>query len=185
MFGEFHESLSRTLDRYCWSLNAACSVVVPLWLCLHILTSQSLHQPSTWGTWEGLHCPWQISYWCELITSPCLKSLLICPFCWYCLVLSKKHSFLPSVIPISAVVVISRLQFSTTEGCPDTSDQIVCYERWSLRAKSGVGKECNRFSLFSSQNWFQLLYSTVIEYVCSEEWYLCLLNYRSYKIPVI
>jgi hypothetical protein len=37
----------------------------------------------------------------------------------------ERHSFLPPFIPVSAVVVTSRLQFSTTEGCPDTFDQIV------------------------------------------------------------
>jgi hypothetical protein len=30
----------------------------------YVSTSQSRHQPSTWATWEGLQCPWQISYWC-------------------------------------------------------------------------------------------------------------------------
>jgi hypothetical protein len=35
------------------------------------------------------------------------------------------HSFLPPFIPASGVVVTSRFQFTTTEGCPDTFDQIV------------------------------------------------------------
>jgi hypothetical protein len=32
---------------------------------------------------------------------------------------------MPPFIPVSAVVVTSRLQFTTTEGCSDTFDQIV------------------------------------------------------------
>jgi hypothetical protein len=36
-----------------------------------------------------------------------------------------KHSFLPPFIPVSAVTVTSKHQFTTSEGCPDTFDQIV------------------------------------------------------------
>jgi hypothetical protein len=31
------------------SLNASYLVMVSLWLCLHVSTSQSHHQPSTWA----------------------------------------------------------------------------------------------------------------------------------------
>jgi hypothetical protein len=38
---------------------------------------------------------------------------------------NEQHSFLPPFIPVIVVVVTSRLQFATTEGCWDSVDQIV------------------------------------------------------------
>jgi hypothetical protein len=60
------------------------------------------------------------------ITSPRSKSLSSPDLPILPVLLSNEgHSFLPPFIPVSAVVVISKLQFTTTEGCPDTFDQIV------------------------------------------------------------
>jgi hypothetical protein len=61
------------------------------------------------------------------ITSPHLKSLSSPDLPVLLVLLSnEQHSFLPPFILVSAVVVASRLPFTTTEGCPDTFDHIVC-----------------------------------------------------------
>jgi hypothetical protein len=89
---KFHELPSSTLSGPCWSLNAAYPIVVSLWLCLHISTSQSRHHPSTLATWERLQCPWQISYWCgnrKLVHIRSQWAPLTYPCCRYCLVMSK------------------------------------------------------------------------------------------------
>jgi hypothetical protein len=52
------------------------------------------------------------------LSSPDLPILLV-------LLINEQHSFLPPFILVSAVIVTSRLQFTTTEGCPATFDQIV------------------------------------------------------------
>jgi hypothetical protein len=55
------------------------------------------------------------------LSSPDLPMLLVL------LSNAQTHSFLLPFIAVSAVVVTSRLQFTTTEGCPDTFDQIVYF----------------------------------------------------------
>jgi hypothetical protein len=91
MSGEFHKPPS-TLNSPCRSLNAAYPVMVLLWLYLHISTSQSHHQLPTWAKWEGLQCPWEISYWCDNQQLVHIRSHwvpLTYPCCWYCLVMSN------------------------------------------------------------------------------------------------
>jgi hypothetical protein len=43
---------------------------------------------------------------------------------------------LPPFIPVSVVIVTSRLQFTTTEGCPDIFDQIVYIPQSEGRIKN-------------------------------------------------
>jgi hypothetical protein len=56
------------------------------------------------------------------LNSPDLPMLLV-------LLRNEQHSFLPPFIPVSAVVLTYRHQFTTTGGCPDTFDTIA-YIQW-------------------------------------------------------
>jgi hypothetical protein len=58
------------------------------------------------------------------------------------------HSFLPPFIPVSAVLVISRLQFTITEGCLDTFDQIVYTRDWIWK-----GSICLEWTSPSESRW--------------------------------
>jgi hypothetical protein len=70
MSGEFHEPLSSMLDGPYWSLNAAYPVLVSLWLCLNVFTSQSRHNLR-----RVAMSLTDFLLMCQSITSPCSKSL--------------------------------------------------------------------------------------------------------------
>jgi hypothetical protein len=65
-----------------------------------------------WGSWPDI-------YFCESYCPVHMRQRLG-------LLLWATHIFLPPFIPVSVVIATSRLQFTTTDECPDTFYQIVC-----------------------------------------------------------
>jgi hypothetical protein len=123
MPGEFHEPRSSTHNGPCQSLNAANPVVVVPSRFHFTVMSPTVDLGNARRVAMSLTD--FLLIW-QPITSPHLKSLSSPDLPMLLILLSnEQHSFLPPFIPVSAVVVTSRLQFTIIEGCPDTFDQTV------------------------------------------------------------